>query len=690
MRQPEPVESLARRQAKLVVASAVALYFELLVVRWTNAYVRNVGFFTNFLVLASFVGLGAGLLLARRKESLLPFLPLTALAYCVIVWVGRPRLILHDPAALFWGDENEDPLALLSMSPEVFVAIAFVIVVVMFVMLGQAIGRLFLGLSPLHAYALNVGGALAGALLFTAGSFVLVHPVVWFGLALGGVTWLVWASEARAPALVATGTALACLVVVGVMNAGSLWSPYYRTEILPRDGGGWILTGNGVVGMGLKPFERKVELYTIPYGEGGLVKRRLFRDVLVIGAGGGNDVDVALQYGAEHVDAVEINPLAVQVGRELHPDRPYASPRVSAFVDDGRAFLRHSSHHYDLIVYALPDSLGVVSSYANMRVESYLFTLEAFRAARDHLNPDGVFVLYNQYRELWLVEKIARMLEAEFGQPSPFLVDGRASIRAAIFAGPGVHDLAPTPAHTASAASAAIEPASDDWPFLYLRGRGVPALYVRSLAVIAALSFAVVALALWFARDGGAASAAVFRLNAPLFFMGAGFMLLEAKCIVTFGLLFGTTWLTTALVVSGILAMVLAAIYVNHRFQVGRVWPWGLALALALGLVYAVPPETLVIGNPTLRYVVGAACALSPVMFANVLFARLFRETVDATAALASNTLGGVVGGIAEYAALVTGYRRLLLVVAAFYGLAFLLRARRGTTGAQMIAGSTE
>jgi hypothetical protein len=234
-------------------------------------------------------------------------------------------------------------------------------------------------------------------------------------------------------------------------------------------------------------------------------------------------------------------------------------------------------------------------------------------------------------------------------------------------------------------------PATDDWPFLYLKRPHVPQLYIRALSVIGTLSIAFIALVAWRAgkseeeddegdEEGPAKKARAtakapspFRVDGPMFFMGAAFMLLEAKSIVTFGLLFGTTWLTTALVIGAILAMVLIAIYVNTRFRVKNVWPWGIALAGALAVVYVIPPETLVVSSPALRYVLGAVTALSPVMLANVIFAKLLGDTKETPRSLASNLVGSVFGGIAEYISLATGYRALLPVVGVLYATAFLL-----------------
>ena len=84
-------------------------------------------------------------------------------------------------------------------------------------------------------------------------------------------------------------------------------------------------------------------------------------DVLIVGAGSGNDVALALAEGATHVDAVEIDPVLQRLGRDLHPDHPYQDPRVTVHIDDGRAFLERTHHRYDLILFALPDSLTLVS-----------------------------------------------------------------------------------------------------------------------------------------------------------------------------------------------------------------------------------------------------------------------------------------------------------------------------------------
>ena len=83
--------------------------------------------------------------------------------------------------------------------------------------------------------------------------------------------------------------------------------------------------------------------------------------MLIVGAGTGTDVALALSKGAQHVDAVEIDPRIYQIGTQKNPDHPYDDPRVDVHIDDGRAFLERTHNTYDLIVFALPDSLTLVA-----------------------------------------------------------------------------------------------------------------------------------------------------------------------------------------------------------------------------------------------------------------------------------------------------------------------------------------
>ena len=171
-----------------------------------------------------------------------------------------------------------------------------------------------------------------------------------------------------------------------------------------------------------------------------------FDDVLILGAGSGTDVAAALMHGAKRVDAVEIDPAILRLGAERHPDRPYADPRAHRVADDARHFLRTTDRKYDLVVFALIDSLTLQSAFSGVRLESYMFTEESFRAVRDRLKPDGVLIVYNYFRKPWLVDRLANTAARAFGDEP--IVHGHAAkvYLAVIMAGPRLRGLTRYPA----------------------------------------------------------------------------------------------------------------------------------------------------------------------------------------------------------------------------------------------------
>ncbi|MGC3955438.1 MAG: hypothetical protein QM804_14520 [Propionicimonas sp.] len=167
------------------------------------------------------------------------------------------------------------------------------------------------------------------------------------------------------------------------------------------------------------------------------------------------------------------------------------------------------------------------------------------------------------------------------------------------------------------------------------------------------------------------------RPYADLFFMGAAFLLLETKNIATFALLFGTTWLVNALVFGGVLVVVLAAVETTRRVRTPPLpVVWGL-IAASLAIGYVVQPEWLLPLPFLPRLLVATLLAFVPIFLANVAFAKRFAASDDSRGAFGLNLLGSVVGGCLEYAALLTGYSNLLILVAALYLLAFVLTPRR-------------
>jgi Spermine/spermidine synthase domain len=664
-------ELLGGNRTRLVLTSGTLLFVELLLIRWIPSEVKYIGFFSNFLLMASFLGIGIGLLLGRRRElDGVPIFPILLLAVVALISSLELNVQVASRDELFFGlaESNAADVNFLVLP------IVFGLVVALMAALAMPLGPLLRSMPPLQAYAWDITGSMLGIAGFTALSAGGTPPVVWFAVVAILVTLLLVGGAGRPLLRIPAVLALTVLVMVslGESTGHEIWSPYYRINTYRFSNGELSINVNGIPHQALHPVHAAKEpFYEQLYD---WFPGRTYDNVLIVGAGSGSDVAIALDKGAKHVDAVEIDPAIQQLGIDQHPDHPYQDPRVTRHVNDGRAFLRGTESKFDLVIFALPDSLTLVSSTANIRLESFLFTQQAFESVRDHLAPNGVFVLYNYYREQWLIEKIDNMLDATFESPPILRTYG---VNQAIFAvGPLIDSLngAAPPGDKVDTVPAAGEPepkpATDDWPFLYLRTPFIAPHY------LAALAFAMI-IALfgvyWGARLGGTT---VRRFSPHFFVLGAAFLLLETRSLVSFSLLFGSTWIVNALAFFAILASVLLAILVNARLRIQRPGVLYALLFAALAVAFLLPPESLLIDPPALRYLLAGLVAFAPVFLANLVFTYSFRDTRTADMAFASNLLGAMLGGAMEYVALLTGYRFLLVVVAVLYALAWLFANR--------------
>jgi hypothetical protein len=664
----------------LLLTSATVLFVELLLIRWIPANVRYVGFFSNFLLMASFLGIGLGILLGRRgvRLPISPF-PLLLLATVLLVYGAQLNIQARDPNEVFFGlDASTSADANFVVLP-----LLVVLVTALTAALALPLGPLLRSMAPLKAYAIDIAGSMIGIAGFAVLGFLATDPSVWF--AVVGLLLLANALGSGVTPWSAIGGACMTLVVVAsaiVANAsGDLWSPYYRISAWTADGDRtsirepaagppFGLSVDGIPHQGILDSVGAANSQTHDQAYRWFPARNFDR-VLVIGAGSGSDVALALARGARRVDAVEIDPALAWIGSRYHPEHVYADPRVTVHVNDGRAFLEATDLQYDLIIYGQTDSLTIASSTANIRLESFLMTEESFAAARSRLAPDGLFVMYNLYREPWIVAKLDSMLGSVFGSERLVRLVGRAE--AVLAAGPAVEALdgGPPPGDAVDPLPAIGRPdprhATDDWPFLYLRTATIAPYYIAALGFL--LLFAILGI-----LGATRVTATPIRRFSPHFFvLGIAFMLLETKSLVSFSLLFGTTWVVNAMAFFAILASVLLAIVINVRFGPRNPVALYVALFVAIAVAYLVPPDSLLVEPAELRYLIAAAIAFAPVFCANLVFTHSFRDTDAADMAFASNLIGAMVGGALEYVALLTGFRSLLLIVSLLYGAAFLL-----------------
>jgi hypothetical protein len=662
---------------RLFGLSFLMLFVELALIRWTGANIVYLSYFSNFVLLGSFLGIGLGFLRARSRLNLFPWAAVALALLVLFVLVFPVQINRSGGQLLFFTSLKTTGLPTWVTLPVIFLVAAAVMM-----MIAEGVARTFVTFPPLEAYRLDILGSLTGIAAFSALSFLDAQPWVW-GVIAAVVLATLYGRR------IGVIQAVALLAVVGMLGAeaattSDIWSPYYRLTVLKHQtaplrarghGTGthttgthasgklatsYIIDANGVPHQVIQPTSRRSRFYYFPYQQ---ARGNPLNDVLVIGAGTGNDVATALAQGAKHVDAVEIDPELHRLGQQLNPDHPYQSRRVSVFINDGRAFLQQSTTRYDMILFALPDSLTLVSGQSSLRLESYLFTLQAMQVARAHLKPgDGVFAMYNYYRTPWLRDRLAGTLDQVYGHAPCTASYAKLSMltisqnRSAV--------------HCASVwrrpATFVPPPASDDHPFVYLFGNTIPGYYLLTLGLILAASVLSVR----------ALSGPLRRMGryVDLFFMGVAFLLLETKSLVQFALLFGTTWFVNSLVFAGVLVAVLAAVEVSRRVVVRQPRWLYLGLLATLIAAWAVPTSAL-LGLPSAaRFTTAILLAFAPVFLANLVFAQRFRNTGDSALAFGANLLGAMVGGVLEYTSLIFGYRWLLVLVAALYGLAFLMR----------------
>jgi len=705
--------SFATSKPRLFLISAMALYTEVVLIRWMSAEIRMFAYLKNFTLFACFLGLGLGMMRrgrGRADKLLAILMAATALILAFSSQLHLTRLFFPDVGVYQWGGNLRSPQllpaaralpmlgAVLRHLPDAVVpwtlgafalivgSALFCLVLAIFYRLGMLVGEsLEAAGPPLKAYTLNLAGSLAGTLAFTALVFFSLPPWAWILPVFAG---LVYFSSRRVRDGLILGGALAVIAAMEI-SAPVQWSPYYRITYVPSAERGYRLDVDhdfyqDVLNLGPSAnasSQSARRYYDFPY----VILPPCGR-VLVVGAGTGNDVAAALRAQCASVDAVEIDPAIAELGRKLHPERPYDSGKVHVHIDDGRAFFhkaRAAGQRYDVIVFGLVDSQTALSVMSSLRLEFFLYSRESFEEALSLLDPQhGLFVVgFSVGWKDWVAQRIYHTLELANGG-EPLAVKASEYLGTVSFvAGPGLPRAATRLAQVPDVRSVGPElaavsarPVQDDWPFLYQNPRSFPFVYLGSLVL-------VLIAGAYFVRgsvsptSGGSRS----RLDWTMFFMGSAFLLVETKNLSQLSLLFGATWITNAVVFSSIFVMAIAANLIVERRPVLRLPMLFGFLWAALLLSYFVPFSDLTQLSPLARGVIGGGVTALPVFFSSLIFAKMFQRTSDAANALGSNILGGLFGGALEALSIFFGIKAMALLAIGVYGAAaFCYRSEAG------------
>lgn len=517
---------------RLFLVSAATLYLEIVLIRWLGTEVKIFAFFQNLSLIACFLGFGLGCFSAKDRGSVLHSLIATSVLVLIAkaplpAWHnllrGMSAALAFKPDAALWGYGFIGSLSRLDYWRLAFFSVAvlwlfLLLMVNAMIPLGRWVGYyLETASDAVSSYSVNLAGSIAGLWLLAVLALFWLPPSYWFAVAFA----LVMVSQPLS--LKTTLAACALLAVILLLlraPSPSLvhWSPYQKLQVIPSaDQQYGIDVNNDAAYMSIAnvspgilsqyPEVRRNYVnssYDSPFRFADKVNR-----VLVVGAGAGNDVAAALRQGAKEVEAVEIDPLIYSLGKQLHPEHPYDSPKVHVVINDARNFLRQTHEPYDVIVFGLLDSHTEFSGYSNMRVDNYVYTEESFRDAKRLLAPGGILVLKFEVRSPWewMGQRFYTMLGGIFQHPPVAYYVPQNGLRGALLQAsvfvesdsPQLWEKASTPEIASFLGShppvfpvgaVAPPPTTDDWPYVYHRSHSIPRTYLSRVGNSAAHDFA--------------------------------------------------------------------------------------------------------------------------------------------------------------------------------------------------------
>ncbi len=558
--------------------------------------------------------------------------------------------------------------------------------------MGAELGRL-LQTAPrrMLAYSADIFGSLMGVWLFTLLGYLSLPPLAWFtGLAV----LLLLKKSFRTPL-----SLLAISIILGLAAFGysdkehvtTLWTPYQKLQFGPNGKpNGWLVLVNNqffqeiidnTAENQIAPAQRPVVHYNVPSR-----LARPFKRALVVGAGTGNDVAGVVRNSDAQILAVDIDPVLLEYGAILHPEKPYSNPRVTLRCNDARAvFLNEPPGSFDLVVMGLLDS-HTTPNLSNARLDNFVYTRESIAAAARLLSPQGVMVVHFAAQRPYIQDRLANTIEAVFRKEPlifqipisehgwgglTFVSGNLETVARNLSEDPALGDFVRK--NLVPRQNRQIQPISDSWPYLYIEHPSIPTLFWL-LGLVLGL--------LWVGSSWLRYKRLVApRLNQPedVFYvlLGMSFSLVQVFSVNKAAILFGSTWLVNSVAMTGILFMILCANGLVGRLRIPNPL-LGLGLTVSCFVLAYLPLDALLLLPWSQRLPTAALISGLPMLLSGLLFGQAFQSAKDPGRALGANLFGALVGGALQLITFQFGIPSLMVLAGISYGLAgFLLFPRR-------------
>tara|TARA_B100001250_G_scaffold84292_1_gene69649 strand:- start:2031 stop:4430 length:2400 start_codon:yes stop_codon:yes gene_type:complete len=678
----------------IILAAGFSLFLELSIIRIHSSFLHFFSFLKNISLISCFLGLGIGYALKNYKIYSINWIyPLLTVQVIILYFLSQTPIssILINPIAeqLTMGQDTARGISHLLIIYS-FIIFIYLFNALCFVPIGHLISVSMQPLKGLKAYSLNLIGSLLGILLFIVLSFFWLPPSVWILISFLIFSIINFKNKQKN---LFSGF---CVILMVILFSSfikekkqTIYSPYQNISIdhLTTPLNPVIIQTSHLFYQAILNLsddlkydqknrspgnifgyhvdvDHEREFYNIPY----IISSKNIEKILIVGSGAGNDVAAANRFKIKNITAVEIDPVIANIGKRLHPEKPYSKENVKLVINDARSFIKNNSFKYDSIIYGLLDSQTNLSSKGGIRLDSYVFTTEAFKEAKASLKEDGFLYISFFVQTPELGYKLFKMLENTFGR-KPIVLKSDVNDRYIFISQNNFAKIFDTSnlkyfkeIENFDKINYKIDLSTDDWPFIYMPSKVYPFTYFTIVLLLMISSVIFLNKIIIIKKN---------NFSFICFFLGAGFMLLETKCITEIAKVYGSTWLVTSITIATILVMAfIANLLIIKKIKINILQIY-IFLFFSLFISYFFSKLGFDIFNQKIFNFILPIILTLPLLFSGLAFSKELSNLNSASQALSANILGAMLGGFLEYNSMYFGLSFLYYLAGFLYLLAF-------------------